>query len=242
MRIAEGPHRRSRERELIDVDILHSVSAIGTQILLTHNKEHAIVDVGDGTVRDLVSREVDFETIKGILLTHEHFDHFSGLYGLLHFCRLQRRQQELILIVPRPAKVVYHLFKPPIMYEPLPFEVRLIELGENERAAIGELDARAFGVEHGSANAFGYSIQDKQGFRVVVSGDTLSCKNLERNIEGADIAVLEATYDDDSGDLAAKYGHMTRSQALALGKRAKKTILIHTNPEYYFRKFQCAVR
>ena len=75
-----------------------------------------------------------------------------------------------------------------------------------------------------------------------MSGDTLSCESLERNVEGADIAILEATYEDDFGDLATKYGHMTRSQALALGKRAKKTILIHTNPEYYFRKFQCAVR
>jgi len=227
---------------MIDVEVLHSVSAVGTQILLTYKKEHAIVDVGDGTVRDLVSRNVDFEGIKGVLLTHEHFDHFSGLYSLLHFCRLQRRQEELILIVPRPAKVVDHLLKPPIMYEPLPFEVRLIELGENERAAIGELDARAFAVEHGSTNAFGYSIQDKQGFRVVVSGDTLSCTSLERNLEGADVAVLEATYTDDCRDLASKYGHMTRSQALELGKKAKRTILVHSNPEYYFKKFQCAVR
>jgi len=227
---------------MIDVDVLYSVSAIGTQILLTHSKEHALVDAGDGTVRDLVSRNVDFERIRGVLLTHEHFDHFSGLYGLLHFCRLQRRQEELILVVPGPVQVVDHLLKPPIMYEPLPFEVRLVGLRENERASIGELEATAFAVEHGSANAFGYSIQDEQGFRVVVSGDTLSCENLERNVEGADIAVLEATYDDDSGDLAGKYGHMTRSQAIALGKKAKKTMLIHTNPEYYFKKFQCAVR
>jgi ribonuclease BN (tRNA processing enzyme) len=227
---------------MIDVDILHSVAAIGTQILLTHNKEHAIVDVGDGTVRDLVSRKVDFERIKGVLLTHEHFDHFSGLYGLLHFCRLQRRREEFILIVPKPAKVVGHLLKPPVMYELLPFQVRLIELGQNETAAIGELDAMGFAVEHGSSNAFGYSIQDKQGFRVVVSGDTLSCKSLERNVEGADIAVLEATYAHDREDLASKYGHMTRSQALKLGKKAKRTILVHSNPEYYFKRFECSQR
>jgi ribonuclease BN (tRNA processing enzyme) len=226
----------------IDVDILHSVSAIGTQILLTHNKEHVIVDAGDGTVRDLVSRNVNFDRINGVLLTHEHFDHFSGLYGLIHFCRLQRRKQEFTLIAPRPARVINHLMKPPIMYEPLPFEVRLIELGENEKASIGELVATAFAVDHGSANAFGYSIQDNQGFRVVVSGDTHPCKSLERQVEGADIAVLEGTYDDDCEDLASKYGHMTRSQASELGKKAKRTILIHRNPEYYFKKFQCAAR
>ena len=227
---------------MIDVEVLHSVSAVGTQILLTQNNDHVLVDVGDGTVRDLVSRNVDFGRIKGVLLTHEHFDHFSGLYGLLHFCRLQRRQEEFVLVVPRPVRVVNHLLEPPIMYEPLPFKVRLIELGENERATLGELDVRGFTVEHGGVNAFGYSIQNKQGFRVVVSGDTLSCASLERNLKGADIAVLEATYADDRGDLASKYGHMTRSQAVELGKKAKKTILIHSNPEYYFKTFQCAVK
>lgn len=55
-------------------------------------------------------------------------------------------------------------------------------------------------------------------------------------------AVLDATYADDQADLALKYGHMTKSQALALGKGAKTTILVHSNPEYYFRKFQCAVK
>jgi ribonuclease BN (tRNA processing enzyme) len=51
---------------MITVEVLHSVSAVGTQILLTHNKEHALVDVGDGTVRDLVSRNLDFERINGV--------------------------------------------------------------------------------------------------------------------------------------------------------------------------------
>jgi ribonuclease Z len=236
------PCRSSSDHELIQVDVLHSVSAIGTQILLTHNREHTIVDAGDGTVRDLVARKVNFQRIKGVILTHEHFDHFSGLYTLLHFCRLERREGELALVVPKPAQVVNHLLNPPIMYEPLPFEVRLTELRASESVAIGQLKAKAFAVKHGSANAFGYSIQDEEGFRVVVSGDSSPCTTLERNVQGADVAVLEATYSDEDEDLALRYGHMTRSQALQLGKRAKRTILVHSNPEYYFRKFQCAVK
>jgi ribonuclease Z len=241
-RRVEARNRCSRADELIDVEVLHSVSAVGTQILLTHNKEHVIVDAGDGTVRDLVSRGVDFERIGGMLLTHEHFDHFSGLYGLLHFCRLQRREDEFILAVPTPAKVIDHLLKSPIMYEPLPFTVRLIELGDGESVVIGGLKATAFAVSHGSAKAFGYSIEDDEGFRVVASGDTVPCVSLQRQVDGADVAVLEATYADGSADLASKYGHMTRSQAQEVGQKAKRTILIHSNPERYFGTFQCAVR
>jgi hypothetical protein len=54
--------------------------------------------------------------------------------------------------------------------------------------------------------------------------------------------VLEATYSDDCGERASKYEQMAISQAQAVGKKAKKNILIHSNPEYYFKKFQCAIR
>jgi ribonuclease BN (tRNA processing enzyme) len=227
---------------MIDVAVLHSTAAIGTQILLTCSDEHLIVDVGDGTVRDLVSRNVDFQKIKGVLLTHEHFDHFSGLYGFLHFSRLQRRHEDLALVVPRPVRVINHLLTPPVMYTPLTFNVPMVELAANETIHVSGFEATAFAVDHRGANAFGYSIQDQQGFRIVVSGDTMPCVDLERQLEGADIAILEATYSAGSEDLASKYGHMTKSQALELGRRAKKMILIHANPESYFKTFQCAVK
>ena len=117
---------------MIVVDVLYSASAIGTQILLSNKGGHFLVDMGDGTVRDLVSKKTDFGKIRAVLLTHEHFDHFSGLYGFLHFCRLLRRKEELIVIAPRPIEVVGGLLKPPIMYQSLPYEVRLVELGDNE--------------------------------------------------------------------------------------------------------------
>lgn len=198
------------------------------------------MDIGDGTVRDLVSRRTDFGKIKAILLTHEHFDHFSGLYSFLHFCRLLNRKEELVLIVPRPARVVIHLLKQPIMYEDLPFTVRLIEIGRNETVSIGELKVTGFAVKHTASNALGYSIRDDNGYRVTISGDTSPCPNLVRNVEGADLAVLEATYDDAFSDLSSRYGHMTKNEAQLLGRKAKRTILTHSSPTYYFRKFQCS--
>ena len=222
--------------------MLHSTSAVGTQILLTHGSEHLLVDVGDGTVRDLISRKVSFEKIQAILLTHEHFDHFSGLYGLLHFCRLLRRKEELILVGPQPVQVVRHFLTPPVMYETLPFEIRLIEVSEGENISVGQLNVTAFAVEHTSANALGYSIQDKKGYRVVISGDATISTNLARNVEGADFAVLEATYDDRDADLASRYGHMTKTQAKSLGKTAKKVVYVHSSPNHYVKKFVCTSR
>jgi ribonuclease Z len=229
------------DQAMITAEVLYSASAVGTQILLTHNGQHLLVDAGDGTVRDLVSRRADFGSIAGILLTHEHFDHFSGLYGLLHFSRLLRRKEELVLVVPKPAHVVNHLVQPPIMYEALPFQVRLIEIDDGQTVPVGALRATGFAVKHTLPNAFGFSVQDNEGYRVVLSGDTALCSNLRRYVEGADLAILEATYGDESSDLASKYGHMTKKEAQMLGEKAKKVIFTHSSPSFYFKKFQCSV-
>jgi ribonuclease BN (tRNA processing enzyme) len=225
---------------MITAEVLYSTSAVGTQILLSHNGQHVLVDMGDGTVRDLVSRRIDFAKIAGVLLTHEHFDHFSGLYSFLHFCRLLGRKEELVLVVPKPARVVNRLLKRPIMYEPLPYRVRLVEIRNSETISIGGVRATGFKVKHALPNAFGFCVKDDEGYRVVLSGDTALCPNLLQNVEGADLAVLEATYDDNSGGLASKYGHMTENQARILGKKARKTIFIHSIPSFYFKKFQCS--
>ena len=52
--------------------------------------------------------------------------------------------------------------------------------------------------------------------------------------------MIEATYNDNYEEFALKYGHMTLSQAEKLGKTAKKAIYIHTNPDHYFKKFECS--
>jgi ribonuclease BN (tRNA processing enzyme) len=226
---------------MITAQVLYSTSAVGTQILLRHSGQTVLVDVGDGTVRDLVSRRTDFGSIAGVLLTHEHFDHFSGLYTFLHFCRLLGRKEELVLVVPKPAHVVNYLLKPPIMYEPLPYHVRLLEVSDNETVSVGKLRATGFSVKHTVPNALGYVIRDNKEYRVVISGDTSVCSNLSRNVEGANLAVLEATYDDASSDLASRYGHMTKKEARMLGKKAKRVIFTHSSPSFYFKKFQCSM-
>ena len=69
----------------MDSSILYSRAGIATQILLSTEEYYFIVDAGDGTLRDLVSLKIDFQKIRGIFLTHGHFDHIAGLYALLGY-------------------------------------------------------------------------------------------------------------------------------------------------------------
>jgi ribonuclease BN (tRNA processing enzyme) len=62
---------------MIRVDVLYSAGGIATQILLSHSEGDCLVDAGDGVLRDLVARRYDFARLKGVLLTHEDFDHIS---------------------------------------------------------------------------------------------------------------------------------------------------------------------
>ena len=216
---------------LITVKVLYSISGVGTQILLSHKSKDLLVDSGDGTLRDLVKLEYDFDRLEGILITHEHFDHICGLYGLLNFMRLLGRKRKLLIVAPKSIRHVNLLLKSPLMYRPLTYFVGIMGATNGDRFRLGEIDISAFGVEHDKDfRSLGYSIYDREGFKVVVSGDTRPCRNLKKEVEHADIAVLECTLGKKRKNMTV--GHMTRSEAEKLGRKAGKFILIHQKLSY----------
>ena len=211
--------------------MLYSISGVGTQILLSHRLDDLLVDSDDGTLRDLIKLKYDFNRLKGILITHEHFDHICGLYALLNFMRLLRRKRKRLIVVPKSIRHVHLLLKPPLMYRSPTYPVEITEVNHKDRFRLGGANISAFSVEHEKEfPSLGYSIYDCEGFKVVVSGDTRPCENLEREVKGADVAVLECTLGKKRKNMTI--GHMTRSEAEELGRKARKLILIHQKMNY----------
>jgi ribonuclease Z len=216
---------------LIAIKVLYSISSVGTQILLSHKSGDLLVDSGDGTLRDLIKLKYDFNRLEGILITHEHFDHVCGLYALLNFMRLLGRKRKLLIVVPKSVRQVHLLLKPPLMYRSLTYPVEIMEVTDKDRFRLGEVNISTFSVEHEKEfPSLGYSIYDPEGFKVVVSGDTRPCENLEREVNGADVAILECTLGKKRKTITI--GHMTRSEAEKLGRKARKLILIHRKMNY----------
>ncbi len=226
---------------MIRTEVLYSKSAIATQILLTCNGKSLLVDAGDGVLRDLTAAHFEFENLLGVLITHEHSDHTGGLFSLLHFMKHIPRKEPMLILAPRPVLYLKKLLEPPLMYSTLPFEVSLEEADEAGKVNIGPFAVESFRANHIDFHSIGYSISDMSGYRVVVSGDTTASPTLRSRVRGADIAVLESTFEDGQEEYAMTYGHMTASQAREVGKLAKRAVLIHEMPQEYFKKMTCSV-
>jgi ribonuclease Z len=74
----------------------------------------------------------------------------------------------------------------------------------------------------------------RKGRKIVISGDTLPCKEMVAFSKGADILVHEATFDSNLEDIAQGYGHTTAAQAAEIAKKARvgQLFLVHISPRY----------
>jgi len=222
-----------------NVKVLYSKAGVATQILISTLKCDILVDAGDGTLRDLLELDYNFEQLKAVAITHGHFDHAGGLWTILGFLRMIGRTSDLFLIAPRSCCEVKNLVEGfmAVYGNTMPFRVILKELSDEQRIMIGAMKVQAFSVVHrGSTKlygvgkrvpAVGYSINyNKQ--RIVISGDTGMCQSLKQFVKGADLAILEAT----AKEKAAKNFevHLSLEEAREIGKTAKKFILIHQWP------------
>ena len=222
-----------------NVRVLYSKAGVATQILISTLKCDILVDVGDGTLRDLLEIYYNFERLKAIAVTHGHFDHVGGLWTLLGFLRMVGRTSDLFLVAPRSCSEVKNLVEGfmAVYGDTMPFRVILKELSNEEKIAIGRMEVQAFSVIHRESTkvygvgkrvaTVGYSISyNKQ--RIVISGDTGMCQSLQKFVKGADLAILEATAKERTAKNFEV--HLSQEEATQIGKTAKESILIHEWP------------
>jgi ribonuclease BN (tRNA processing enzyme) len=69
-----------------------------------------LVDAGDGISRALLSQKISFSDINGILLTHLHPDHYSGLASLIVQMNLIGRSSELEIMIHKNLKNIIENF------------------------------------------------------------------------------------------------------------------------------------
>jgi len=222
----------------MNATVLYSQAGIATQIMISLEEDCFVVDTGDGTLRDLLCRKIDFRKIKGIFLTHGHCDHVAGLYALLGYFRMIERKNPVTLYFPKGCKEAQQIvFAFQKSYNDFSFQIQMHEVKGGDEVEIKGLKVKIYQMRHYAAvgmnrilhpdPAVGYRFTYK-GESVAISGDTGICPDLKKLIEGVDLALIDSTLDkrEETDELLGKL-HLSKEKAEEIGKLAKKYILIH---------------
>jgi ribonuclease BN (tRNA processing enzyme) len=230
-----SPVKRWRKRG-VEVFVLSERGGVSTGLLLRADRSALLVDCGDGIARDLADLGCRADELSGVVVTHDHADHCAGLLGLFWLLRLGGRSSVLPLHRPRRAALVgglVALYREAFRRRTV-FRIKERVMKHDRPLRAGPFTITSFPVRHRRSlsdppgrlmEVHGLSIRVR-GLRVVVSSDTGPSPRLAREVEGADLALIEATQMGRAAD-APPDMHLTPAQAHALGRRAKAHLLYH---------------
>jgi ribonuclease Z len=223
------------QRGDLEVTVLSAHGGVSIAVLLRLAGRYLLVDAGDGSARDLAQLPVPVAALEGIVVTHDHGDHAAGLPGLLWWLRLGGRSAPLPVLLPRDAPLARGGIA--LFFDALGSRARLavdVRTAEPERVErFGPFAVTPFPAHHRRSQsdppgllmeAYGLRIE-AEGARIVVSGDTGCSARLEREAEGADLALLEAGAGERTE--APADTHLTRAEAERIGRLAREFRLYH---------------
>ena len=230
----------------LSASMRYSAAGVSTCIFIDDGKHSILVDVGDGSLRDLLEinrggeggLELDpIENLKVILITHPHFDHYGGLFSFLHFLRLMERSSPLEVIFPQGSQdkimPMIDLFEEDRKGSGgYLLTHRAIAAGED--LIIGDLQVMTLGVDHHDSDlrgnvgdwvsALSYKVI-LGSTSIVITGDTGPSTELSGFVRNSDLALIEATY--PSNMISPAGVHMNVHQAMELGELVGEYWLIH---------------
>ncbi len=189
------------------------------------------LDLGSGSLGRAAAFGIDVGEVDAVLLTHLHPDHTGDLVPLLFAFRNPEwpRNKELDLVGPVGMEVFVQGLE--AVYgewiEARGYVRRVRELEAGTPFDVAGLRVRTGPVLHGPP-AVAYEITDREGRRVVYSGDTAYCRDLAAFARGADLLILECSFPEGEG----RPGHLTPSVAGQLAGEAacRRLLLTHFYP------------
>jgi len=184
--------------------------------LLQVNGKSYLIDIGDGTPRQLVRAGVRLNQIDGVFITHLHFDHTAGAMGFLALDWQDRRKQPVTFFGPPGTRELVErtlgalaggeaIFRPQLPDLPAMDSVFLAqdwdvttarEVWRNDGLKVTAVENSHYGTMH--LEPTGHGIDRAYSFRfdtaarsIVITGDTGPSQAVEALASNVDLLVSE---------------------------------------------------
>lgn len=158
----------------------------GNCSVIEENGRFIMIDIGKSarmTTNALKELGLEIKNLQGILISHEHSDHISGLKVFL---------KKLDVPVFAAAPTLDYLAD----WDLVPGHIQLEDMtfaGHN----IGDFFVKGFETPHDSASCMGYNIHTQSGTRMTMATDLGTVTDdILYHFCGTDLAVLESNYDE----------------------------------------------
>lgn len=155
----------------------------GNCLLAENGDTRLLIDAGISVRRmtKALSRgRLTWQDIDGVLITHEHSDHISGLKTLIH-------SQSVPIFAPRTVAV--RLFG---MLPGIEGQLRVIPVGE--AFVIGSVRVLAFHTPHDASESVGYRIEGESVFALATDMGAVT-EEIRQGLNAADAVLIEANHD-----------------------------------------------
>lgn len=205
----------------------------GNSILVSHGETHILVDCGISCLRikrALAALGLTGADLAGILITHEHTDHISGLATLF-----KQFHRPVYCSRGTGRQLTYRIaFLEEVLHTVTP----------GEEFQLGEITVGTFPTPHDAAESMGYSFTTSAGKAAVVTDLGVVTEWVERGAAGADLLVVEANHDPDwvrdgpypwplKQRVLGVQGHLSNADCAAFCRRigARTVVLAHLSAE-----------
>ena len=152
--------------------------------MLSDGGTNILLDAGISMRRittSLAGKGLTMREISGVLITHEHSDHISGLKMLL-------KHHEFSVYAPRTVAARLRGMLPDI-------EERLNIIPVGEDFSIGSLGIRAFHTSHDTDESVGYRISGSRVFALATDTGCVTGE-IRAELSGADAVLIESNHDE----------------------------------------------
>ncbi len=230
------------QKDDLFIKVFTSIPELATGILLRAGSENIIIDPGDGILRDLnneIGKDKILE-IEHIFITHGHHDHVGGVWSVLTYLLIMKKNNPLNIYFPEGCVELDSIIKAfqGVYGSQICYQLNLVPLKDSDKVEIGQLNVISFNVLHREKEkdgkikdipSVGYKFE-YNGKSITYGGDTAYSESLLKMASESDLAIVEA----GAGDSSDSSLHMTFDEAAKIGGKAKEYFVVHV-PQKFFK-------